>query len=226
MVLTGSCPWPRSWSRSYGAHLHLQAREDPDPTSWAVLSAYMDEKFSHREDARARRAESARGLTKYADRIAALAGKLDLPRGAVVSGYWPMGDEADPRALMRALAAKGHPLALPRIAKRHAPLEFRRWKLGDELITASFGMSEPQTSAELIAPSVLLVPLLAFDAAGHRLGYGGGYYDRTLEALRAAGKVLAVGVAYGGQEVAEVPTHEHDQKMDAIVTEKGVQFFR
>ncbi|MGA7713125.1 MAG: 5-formyltetrahydrofolate cyclo-ligase [Rhizomicrobium sp.] len=185
----------------------------------------MDAKVLHRDKARARRAELARALPKFADRIAALADKLDVPDGAIVSGYWPMQDEADPRALMAALAVAGHPLALPRLAQRNAPLEFRRWKMGDPLQVASFGMSEPLTSADVLKPSVLLVPVLAFDARGHRLGYGGGYYDRTLQALRAAGKIIAVGVAYAGQEVGELPAQEHDQRLDAIVTEKGVRVF-
>jgi 5-formyltetrahydrofolate cyclo-ligase len=186
----------------------------------------MDAKISHREDARARRAELARGLPKFADRIAAFADDLDLTPGAIVSGYWPMRDEADPRALMTALGAKGHPLALPRIAARGAPLHFHRWKMGDAMVVASFGMSEPLPDAERLTPSVLLVPLLAFDATGHRLGYGGGYYDRTLQALRATGKIVAVGIAYGGSEIAELPHLEHDQKIDVVVTEKGVRRFK
>ena len=186
----------------------------------------MDAKITLREDARARRAELARALPKFADRIAAFAGDLDLAPGAIVSGYWPMRDEADPRALMTALGTKGHPLALPRIAARGAPLQFHRWKMGDAMVVASFGMSEPLPDAERLTPSVLLVPLLAFDADGHRLGYGGGYYDRTLQALRAAAKIVAVGIAYGGLEVAELPHLEHDQKMDLVVTERGVRRFK
>jgi len=185
----------------------------------------MDEKVSLREDARARRAELSRALPKYADRIAAMADTLALTHGAVVSGYWPMRDEADPRALLAALAAKGHPTALPRIAQRGAALEFRRWKKGDEMLLASFGMAEPLSTAELVTPSVLLVPLLAFDPDGHRLGYGGGYYDRTLALLRAAGKILAIGIAFAGQEVAQLPRQDHDQKLDGIVTEQGLRQF-
>lgn len=185
----------------------------------------MDAKVPHRDKARARRAELARALPKFADRIAALADKLDVPDGAVISGYWPMQDEADPRALMAALAATGHPLALPRLAQRNAPLEFRRWKMGDLLQVASFGMSEPLSSADVLTPSVLLVPVLAFDPRGHRLGYGGGYYDRTLQALRAVGTIIAVGIAYAGQEVGELPAQDHDQRLEAVVTEKGMRRF-
>jgi 5-formyltetrahydrofolate cyclo-ligase len=88
-----------------------------------------------------------------------------------------------------------------------------------------FGLTEPLASAVIVAPSVLLVPLLAFDAAGHRLGYGGGYYDRTLAALHDTGKIIAVGVAYAGQEVSELPRREHDEPLDAVVTEKGFRRF-
>ena len=143
----------------------------------------------------------------------------------MVAGYWPFREEADPRPLMQILAAKGHPLVLPRILRRTAPLEFRRWIEGDPLRPNAFEIAEPLASAEIATPSILLVPMLAFDAAGTRLGYGGGYYDRTLATLRAAGKVAAVGIAYAGQEVGKVPRREHDAPLDAIVTEKGFRRF-
>ncbi len=182
-------------------------------------------KSTLRKDAGARRADLALALPDFARRIAALATDLDLPGGAVVSGYWPIRDEADPRALMASLAARGHPLALPRVAERAAPLAFHRWTPGDATLIDMFGLTEPLASADLAAPSVLLVPLLAFDAAGYRLGYGGGYYDRTLAGLRAEGDIVAVGVAYAGQEIGAVPHHDHDQRLDAIVTENGLRRF-
>ena len=182
-------------------------------------------KSSHRKNASIRRAELARALPDFAERIAAFASDLGVPAGAVVSGYWPIRDEADPRALMAALAGKGHVLALPRVAERGAPLVFHRWSPGDATLIDMFGLTEPLASAEIVAPSVLLVPLLAFDAAGTRLGYGGGYYDRTLATLRDAGKIVAVGIAYAGQEVGELLRREHDEPLDAVVTEKGYRRF-
>ena len=182
-------------------------------------------KSTLRKDAGARRADLARALPDFAARIRGLANDLGAPDGAVVSGYWPIRDEADPRGLMASLAMSGHPLALPRVAARAAPLAFHRWTPGDATLIDMFGLTEPLASAAVVAPSVLLVPLLAFDAAGYRLGYGGGYYDRTLAELRASGDVFAVGVAYAGQEVAEVPHHDYDQRLDMIVTENGVRRF-
>jgi 5-formyltetrahydrofolate cyclo-ligase len=185
----------------------------------------MNDKPSLRTAARARRAELARALPQYAATIAAFADDLPLAKGAVVAGYWPVRDEADPRGLMRVLAARGHALALPRIEAKDSPLAFHLWREGDVLFDNHHGIAEPAEASPLISPQVLLVPLLAFDAAGHRLGYGGGYYDRTLLSLARA-PVVAVGIAYAGQEVAELPQHNHDHPLDVIVTELGVRRLR
>jgi 5-formyltetrahydrofolate cyclo-ligase len=142
--------------------------------------------------------------------------------GTVVSAYWPLGDEIDPRPLMEALHLRGHRLALPAIRAAGRPLDFRAWLPGDPLISAGFGIQEPAATAPSVAPRVLLVPLLAFDAAGYRLGYGGGFYDRSLALLRAAGDTLAVGLAYADQQVAAVPREATDQPLDLVVTERGV----
>lgn len=173
-----------------------------------------------REDARARRVELARACPDFALRIAAM--ELPIAKSAVVSFYWPMGDEADPRALAARLAARGHPLALPVTIRKGTPLVFRLWCEGDALVVHAFGMHEPAASAPEVKPDVLLVPLLAFDARGHRLGYGGGFYDRTLAALDAK---LAIGVAYAGQESDELPIHERDHPLDMVVTELGLRRF-
>jgi 5-formyltetrahydrofolate cyclo-ligase len=178
-----------------------------------------------RKDARARRTELAHACPDFAQRIAAFAGSLEIPAHAVIAGYWPVRDEADPRGLMMALAARGHALALPRIDERHAALSFRRWNEGDELVDNHHGIPEPRAEAEAVIPQVILVPLLAFDATGHRLGYGGGYYDRTLAALRRAGGALAIGVAYAGQEVPTLPREPHDRALEAVVTAAGLRRF-
>ena len=186
----------------------------------------MLSKSDLRIEAIARRGELARAVPDFAERIARFAGELALPGGAIVSAYWPMGDEADPRLLMAALAARGRTLALPRLAAKATPLKFGRWQAGDALVAHSFGMQEPSKTAEEMTPQVLLVPLLAFDAEGYRLGYGGGFYDRTLAALNAKAKPVAVGVAYAGQEVRELPHGTYDYPLDRIVTESGVRGFR
>jgi 5-formyltetrahydrofolate cyclo-ligase len=140
------------------------------------------------------------------------------PEGAIIAGYWPMGDEMDPRPLMLALAARGHALALPVTPPRGQPLGFRAWAPGEGLRPGPMGTSEPAKGA-LLRPDILLVPLLAFDRAGRRLGYGGGYYDRTLAALPGA---KAIGIAYAGQEMAEVPAGPQDFRLPLIATEAGV----
>jgi 5-formyltetrahydrofolate cyclo-ligase len=175
-----------------------------------------------REHARARRASLARACPDFAVRIASYTDDLGIAPGAAVSFYWPMGDEADPRLLAAQLAQRGHKLALPVVVKKGAPLVFRLWRDGEALVEHAFGMHEPAASAAAVTPDVLLVPLLAFDARGHRLGYGGGFYDRTLAALETK---LAVGVAYAGQETGELPIHERDHALDMVVTEKGVRRF-
>ncbi len=183
----------------------------------------MTSKADLRKEAQARRATLVR--PDFAVLLAAHAGALDLPVGAAVSGYWAFRDEADPRELMLALAARGHPLCLPVIVKKGQPLRFHAWTADDVMRVHSYGVTEPQHDAAVVTPSVLLVPLLAFDAEGYRLGYGGGYYDRTLEGLRANGPVRAIGIAYAGQEVPAVPHEDYDQRLDAVLTEKGLRGF-
>jgi 5-formyltetrahydrofolate cyclo-ligase len=140
------------------------------------------------------------------------------PKGAIIAGYWPMGGEMDPRPLMLALASLGHPLALPVTPPRGQPLAFRAWAPGAALRPGPIGTSEPVAGEEL-RPDVLLVPLLAFDRAGRRLGYGGGYYDCTLAALPGA---KPIGIAYAGQEMPEVPAGPQDMRLPLIATEDSV----
>jgi len=138
----------------------------------------------------------------------------------VVSGYWPLGAELDPRPCLRRLAVRGHRLALPRMQGERSPLAFHLWQEGDRLIAGGFGVMQPDPAAPRVAPDVLLVPLLAFDRRGGRLGYGRGYYDRTLRALREEGAGrLAIGLAFALQEVAEVPLTASDEPLDAVITE-------
>lgn len=137
--------------------------------------------------------------------------------GKVLSGYWPMRGEADPRP---AMAAHRGPLCLPVVTGKALPLVFRRWT-GESLVPGPFGTAHPPDSQPLLSPAVLIVPLVGFDRRGNRLGYGGGYYDRTLQSLRESGSVTAIGLAFAAQELPEIPADPFDQPLDLIVTEAG-----
>jgi 5-formyltetrahydrofolate cyclo-ligase len=138
-----------------------------------------------------------------------------IPPGAVLSGYMPMRAEIDP---LPAMAAHDGPLCLPVVQGRGLPLQFRAWHPGVALVEGPFRAMVP-AAGDWLEPEVLIVPMLAFDRRGYRLGYGGGFYDRTLAALRATGPRLAIGFAFAVQEVEEVPTDATDEPLDMIVTE-------
>jgi len=151
----------------------------------------------------------------------AIARRYEL--GAVptaVAGTFPMRSELDPRPLMRRLEALGATLALPRTPRRGLPLTFHRWTAQTQLVTSRFGVTEPAAETPVVIPELMLVPLLAFDRTGARLGYGGGFYDVTLAALRSAGPVFALGLAWAAQEIERVPTEPHDVRLDAVLTER------
>ncbi|MGC1408607.1 MAG: 5-formyltetrahydrofolate cyclo-ligase [Acetobacteraceae bacterium] len=154
---------------------------------------------------------------------AALAGhvlrEMAPPVGAVVSGFWPMGQELDIRPLLLVLHERGHPIVLPETPKRGNPLIFRLWHPGAVMVPERFGTSRPDGAVTV--PDFLLVPLLAFDQRGYRVGYGAGYYDRTLAGLPGRSRL---GVAYAAQELDEVPAGPYDERLDAVATERGVIF--
>lgn len=182
-----------------------------------------DIKQSLRKDAAARRAVAHAARCETAG--AALAERFraafsDRLSRAVVSLYWPMRDEIDLRPLIGALADAGTQTALPVMAGPGAALLFRAWRIGDALVPGEFGVHEPGDDAAVVAPDIVVAPLLAFDAAGNRLGYGGGYYDRTLNDLRAHRDIVAVGVGYDEQEFPAVPGDTGDEILDMIVTDR------
>jgi 5-formyltetrahydrofolate cyclo-ligase len=148
---------------------------------------------------------------------------LDLPAAAVISGFLPYQTEIDVRPLLARLAASGHVTCLPVVTGRGEPLVFRAWRPGEATEPGVWNIPVPPPGAPEVVPDVLLVPLLAFDSAGFRLGYGGGFYDRTLEALRRQKRVIAVGIAYAGQEMHRVPHGPHDQPLDWILTQMGAR---
>lgn len=192
------------------------------------LQDIVAEKKALRALARARRAAPGAEVAARASAgaCAALLACLSPAPGAAVSGYWPMGGELDVRAALHGFAARGTRILLPVVVARAAPLAFRRWMPGDVLVPGGFGTSVPDPALPREDPAIILVPLLAFDARGFRLGYGGGYYDRTIAALRASNRgVRAVGVAFACQEVEQVPVEGFDQGLDAIATEQGLRAF-
>jgi len=180
-----------------------------------------DRKAELRREMGHRRATAASEAPADAAEAAAakLCAAVVVTPGATVSAYWPMGSELDPRPLMRRLSDAGHPICLPVVVCAGLPLVFRAWAPGDDLQPAGFGTRVPGEDRPERRPNLLIVPLLAFDRAGYRLGYGGGFYDRTLAGLRAKGRPTAVGFAFAAQEVAEVPRDGYDQRLDWIVTE-------
>jgi 5-formyltetrahydrofolate cyclo-ligase len=157
-----------------------------------------------------------------AEAIAVRPFPLAIAPGTIVSGFMPMNTEINPLPLMRKLAGQGARLALPVLAGRGKPLIMRAWVSGEPLSAGVWGIREPEPEAAEVNPDILLVPLVAFDRAGHRIGYGGGYYDRTIAQLRARKAVIAVGLAFATQEVPAVPTTPRDERLDLVLTEREV----
>ncbi|MFD1911754.1 5-formyltetrahydrofolate cyclo-ligase [Halodurantibacterium flavum] len=183
----------------------------PDPTeakSRARQAALLARDLAH-----------AAGQGAAADHLRAAIGS---ETGKILAGYMPMRNEIDP---LPAMAAHQGPVCVPVIVGRGQPLRFREWTPDARMVRGTFGALVPAEGAWL-EPDLLIVPLVAFDARGFRLGYGGGFYDRTLEILRARKPVVAIGFAFGAQELPEIPVEPVDQPLDGIVTERGVTWFR
>lgn len=212
-----------------GAHLHLQAPGRMNtPTAMAAPHFFSsaDSQAGDGTDIAQAKAELRARAKALRAKLAPSAG-LAVARhvlslgvvapGMCVAGVWPLPGELDLRPLWFALHAQGHRVALPETTPRGQALRFRLWHPEVSMITERFGTQRPD-GAECV-PDLICVPLLAFDAAGNRLGYGGGYYDRTLAALPAA---LALGLGYSALQVERVPTGPHDCRLARIVTERGL----
>ncbi|WP_334147079.1 5-formyltetrahydrofolate cyclo-ligase [Hyphomicrobium sp.] len=143
------------------------------------------------------------------------------PAPAIVSGFLAIGEEIDPSPLMRRLIGEGYRLCLPVMEGKGKPLVFRAWSPGEPLAETMWGIREPLPEAPALDPDIVLGPLLAFDAAGYRLGYGGGFYDRTLARLRALKPVVSIGIAFDEQKVDAVPHAEYDERLDWVLTPSG-----
>jgi 5-formyltetrahydrofolate cyclo-ligase len=157
--------------------------------------------------------------------IAARGLPVELKPGAVVAGYSPIRNEIDPFPLMQTLAAKGARLALPVVPARGKSLIFRAWSRNDRLMLGPLGILEPSPAAAELVPDIVLVPLAAFDRAGHRIGYGAGHYDFTLAHLHRR-RTLAIGLAFAAQQIPAVPAAAHDVMLDLVLTENETIDFR
>ena len=180
------------------------------------------DKKSLREQALARRgAIGADVRGRFSARLAKFG--LEMAQrlhASAVSAFYPIRDEPDTLALLRDLSEHGFRTMLPITVARGAPLIFRQWRPGEPTTPGAMKIPEPPASAQAFDPDLMFVPLACFDRRGHRIGYGAGHYDRTLERLRGAGGVTAVGVAYASAEIAALPDEAHDQRLDYILTER------
>jgi len=180
-------------------------------------------KIDLRRDAVARRDALPTGMRAAAGQaIAARPFPVAFAPGTVISGFMPLANEIDPLPLMKALSAHGARLALPVVIGRGKPLVMRAWTIGEPLAVGQWGIREPKPEAATVEPEIVIVPLLAFDRAGNRLGYGAGYYDLTLTLLRARKPIVAVGIAFAAQEIPAVPVTPRDAPLDVVLTEREV----
>jgi 5-formyltetrahydrofolate cyclo-ligase len=196
-------------------------------SSLATTPPIADLKSQLRKSAVARRdALPAAVRAAAAETIAARPFPVAVPAGTIVSGFSPLKSEINPVPLMRRLADAGARLALPVVAGKGRPLTMRSWMFGEPLASGVWGIREPPPEAPAVDPDILIVPLLAFDRQGGRIGYGAGYYDMTIARLRGLKPVVAVGIAFAAQEVDAVPTTPRDERLDLVLTEDGVLDFR
>lgn len=195
----------------------------PHLFTMASIAETDSPKAQLREQAFARRdALPADERAAAAEAIAARPFPVTITTGMIISGFSPMKTEINPLPLMRKAAQLGARLALPAIAGRGKPLIMRAYAFGDELARGQWGIREPKAEAPEVAPDILIVPLAAFDRAGHRIGYGAGYYDMTINALRAKKKAVAMGIAFAAQEIASIPATDRDARLDFVLTEREV----
>ena len=192
-----------------------------------MTSTNADPKAALRRDALARRGGVELGArASFSHRLAEEGLRLArLWRPQIVSAFHPLSDEPDTLPLLTKLVADGFATALPVVVGRGSPLTFRRWRPGDHTRGGAMLICEPLEDAPFVDPDLLFVPLACFDRRGHRIGYGAGFYDRTLARLRALKPIHAAGVAYGVCEIAAVPYETHDQSLDAVVTEQETILF-
>lgn len=190
------------------------------------MTDLLQTKDDLRQAMRARRRDLAALHPDAAERAAAQLPVEALPPFEVAAGYHALGAELSPWPVLRRLQAAGARIVLPVAPEPHAPLLFRAFAEGQRMQPDAARIPSPTEEAEALTPDLVLAPLIAFDRQGYRLGQGGGYYDRTLAALRRGGRLFVIGLAYAGQEVERIPKDAHDQPLDAILTESGYHRIR
>jgi 5-formyltetrahydrofolate cyclo-ligase len=186
----------------------------PSKADLRAVALAAREKLSEKQRNAAANALAKRGLP------------IAITQGVVISGYSPIRNEIDPAPLMQKLAAQGALLALPTVTARGKSLSFRAWMPGERLMLGMLGIPEPSPAAAEVVPDIMLVPLAAFDATGHRIGYGAGHYDYTFAHLRKQKAITAIGLAFAAQEIEAIPALSHDVPLDYVLTEKRVFDFR
>ena len=207
--------------------VYTRAGQRPDPGARhdelmmsASHTAISDQKAKLRATALARRdALSAAERQAAAEAIAQRVFPVAVKAGTIVSGFSAVRSEINPMPLMRKLVQAGAQLALPVVQGCGKPLIMRAWNFGEPFKAGPWGIREPMPEASQVDPDILIVPLAAFDRAGHRIGYGAGYYDMTIHVLRARKKIIAIGIAFAAQEIPQVPATERDERLDLVLTE-------
>lgn len=184
-----------------------------------------EQKAKLRQEALARRLAVPQADRADASRVAAdvFLDGVPLQSDQIVALYWPIRDEIDCKPLLTRLMDSGQKIALPVVTGEDEPLQLRLWEDGQPLYPSGFGTLAPSEIAPIVAPDIVVIPLLAFDRRGTRLGYGKGYYDRTLAAIDK--KPLLVGYAFSAQELDFIPRLDHDLPLDLLVTETGLRRF-
>jgi 5-formyltetrahydrofolate cyclo-ligase len=186
----------------------------PSKADLRAIALAAREKLSEKQRTSAANALAKRGLP------------VEITNGLIISAYSPIRSEIDPAPLMEKLAKQGARLALPTVNARGKSLTFRSYTPGDRLTMGMLGIPEPSPAAAEVVPDIMLVPIAAFDGAGHRIGYGAGYYDYTFTHLRKHKAIIGVGLAFATQEIEAIPALSHDVPLDYVLTEKRVFDFR
>ena len=210
-----------------GSAVHRSALHRVRDTPLESATSVSDQKAELRNATLAKRdAMPADVRQRGAEAVAARPFPVAVAPGSIVSGFMPLKSEINPLPLLRKLADAGARLALPAIAGRGKPLTMRAYAFGDDFARGQWGIREPKPEQPEVFPDVLIVPLACFDRAGHRIGYGAGYYDMTIHRLRKMKKVIAVGIAFAAQEIAKVPATDRDERLDLVLTEREIIDFR